>query len=295
MSFFRKAVWSLLLINIVHLSIFSLHTFAGGCGDVNNSGSINIMDVAYVINYLYKTGSTPQFISQPKGTITDYDGNIYNTVAIGSSADVDHSGKIDISDIIYLIDYLYYGGDAPNCSDGQVWMAQNLKVTHYRNGDSIQKVPDYDDWFHLSTGAYCSYFNNDIFVDDYGRMYNWQAVNDTRNIAPDGWHVPSQDEWQILIDILGGGNSAGGKMKDTTHWTSPDPTATNESGFCGLPGGFRDIVDDYGGMPFYAGLWTATESNIREAFYWSLYHGNSRCDASYTMKQDGFSIRCVKD
>ena len=121
-------------------------------------------------------------------------------------------------------------------------MAENLKVSHYRNGDAIPNVADKAFWASLTSGACCDYDSGTGDAETYGRLYNWYAVNDRRNIAPEGWHVPSDAEWQILIDDLGGDSVAGGKLKEggTTHWQSPNTGASNETGFSSLPGGFCD-------------------------------------------------------
>ncbi len=139
------------------------------------------------------------------GTMTDQDGNTYKTITIGT----------------------------------QTWMAENLKTTKYRNGDPIPNVTDISEWYHLTTGAYCDYINTPGSDVTYGKLYNWHTVADSRNIAPTGWHVPSDAEWAILIEYLGGSDVAGGKLKETgtTHWYNPTTEATNESGFTGLPGG----------------------------------------------------------
>lgn len=147
------------------------------------------------------------------GTVTDIDGNIYQTIKIGT----------------------------------QWWMAENLKVTHYRNGDSIPNVTDETAWSNLTTGAYGNYNNDDDISNTYANLYNWYAVNDSRNIAPIGWHIPTDAEWQTLVDYLGGESVAGSKMKETgtEHWRSPNVGTTNESGFSALPGDYRGISGKY--------------------------------------------------
>lgn len=191
-------------------------------------------------------------------TVTDIDGNIYKIVKIGD----------------------------------QWWMAENLKVTHYRNGDTIPKITDNAEWENASSGAYCSYGNNDKYIATYGLLYNWYAVNDARSIAPEGWHIPSEAEWQTLIDYLGGNEVAGGKMKlqGTSFWQSPNTGATNESGFSALPGGFRDRRGKFSDIKFYAGFW-------RNDFEYTidLYYNGNNVGGTVRFKGDGASIRCVKD
>ena len=198
------------------------------------------------------------------GTVTDIDGNVYQTVKIGN----------------------------------QWWMAENLKVTHYRNGDAIPNVTDNTEWANLTTGAYCNYDNNVSYVPTYGRLYNWYAVDESRNIAPEGWHVPSDTEWQTLVDYLGGSNVAGGKIKETgtTHWNSPNTGATNESGFSALPSGFRDVgTGYYYYLGDYAYFWSSTESSSNYAWGWRLDYDRSGVYRYDYLKRKGFSVRCVRD
>jgi uncharacterized protein (TIGR02145 family) len=208
------------------------------------------------------------------GTVTDIDGNVYQTVTIGT----------------------------------QVWMAENLKVTHYRNGDSIPNVTDNNAWRALTTGAYCEY-NDDISnVATYGRLYNWYAVSDSRNIAPTGWHVPTDDEWKQLEMTLGmsqaqadsigwRGTTEGGKLKEvgTTHWLTPNTGATNESGFSALPGGYRYFYrGNYSDMGNSDYFWSSTQYSAY-AWYRTLYYNRSGLLRDLNYREDGFSVRCVND
>jgi uncharacterized protein (TIGR02145 family) len=177
----------------------------------------------------------------------------------------------------------------------QVWMAENLQVTHYRNGEAIPNVTDNTEWSGLTTGAYCEY-NNDINnVATYGRMYNWFSVNDSRNIAPVGWHVPSDAEWQTLVDYLG--DNAGGKMKEAgaTHWAGPNVGATNESRYSGLPGGYRNHGGSYLAIGDLAPFWSSTEDSSGGAWYRYLHYGTSTVIRYDFYKQRGFSVRCIRD
>jgi uncharacterized protein (TIGR02145 family) len=200
---------------------------------------------------------------------TDIDGNVYETVKIGR----------------------------------QVWMKQNLRVTHYRNGVAIPNVIDSTAWNGLTTGAYCNYNNDADNVAAYGRLYNWYAVSDSQNIAPTGWHVASDSEWQALSDYLGGGSVAGGKMKEvgTTHWLTPNTGATNSSGFSALPGGYRYSRNGlYLGMGLYAHFWSSTRDRYGSwsggwSWYRYLYYFNSNLSRSENYKGYGFSVRCVMD
>ena len=197
-------------------------------------------------------------------TVTDIDGNVYQTVQIGD----------------------------------QCWMAENLKVKHYRNGDPILHLTDNVGWTSTSSGAYCAYDNNESNVETYGRLYNWYAVDDSRNIAPGGWHVPTDDEWQTLVDYLGGSSVAGGKLKEagTEHWNSPNTGATNESGFTALPGGYRyGSNGSYYNMGYGGYFWSSTENYSYYAWYRTLYYGNSEVGRGSSSKQYGFSVRCLRD
>lgn len=179
----------------------------------------------------------------------------------------------------------------------QKWMDKNLDVTTYRNGDTIAYVTNSTAWAALTTGAWC-YYNNDPSTNaTYGKLYNWYAVNDSRGLTPAGWHVPSDAEWTILETCLGGSSVAGGAIKvtGTTTWTSPNTGATNSSGFAGLPGGLRNNVGQFlsvGGNSYW---WSSTENFTSFAWFRSLVYSNGSIGSSYTTKQYGFSVRCIRD
>jgi len=190
-------------------------------------------------------------------------------------------------------------------------MAENLKVIHFRNGESIQNVSDSIQWADLNTSGYCNYENNGSNVAIYGRLYNWYAINDIRIIAPEGWHIPSDEEWKELEMYLGmnqyqaddfgwRGTDEGGKLKETgtLHWNNPNNGATNESGFSALPGGYRGDYNLYVGfddMCYYAYFWTSTEQNSNYALLRSLCYEKQVIFRGYYTKRCGFSVRCVKD
>lgn len=181
----------------------------------------------------------------------------------------------------------------------QSWMTKNLDVSTYRNGDTIPKVTDDAAWAALTTGAYC-YYNNDstTYAATYGKLYNWYAVNDSRGIAPEGWHIPTDFEWTTLSNCLGGFSEAGGPMKEigTTHWTTPNTGATNFSGFIGLPGGYRDFGDgtfiDIGDR----GVWWSSNEDV-SGFAWGryLYYFDNDLDRTGFNNRNGFSVRCLRD
>ncbi len=177
----------------------------------------------------------------------------------------------------------------------QAWMLKNLNVDHYRNGDLIPHVMDKDEWSKLTTGAWCYYDNNPANGKIYGKLYNWYAVNDSRKLAPEGWHVPSDAELSKLTGYLGGEKEAGGKLKATTLWNSPNTGATNESRFTAFPGGYRDLNGYFGLIGKYGAFWSASESSSFNAWSRDLYYDNSGVVRNYSSKGIGFSIRCVRD
>jgi uncharacterized protein (TIGR02145 family) len=183
-------------------------------------------------------------------------------------------------------------------------MAENLKVTHYRNGDPIYNITNQTEWMNLSTGAYCAYDNNQSYVNTYSYLYNWYAVNDNRNITPTGWHIPTDIEWKVLEMYLGmsqsqangtswRGTDEGGKLKETgtAHWTSPNSGATNESGLTVLPAGYRDSNGYFNYVKIWANFWSS------DAWYRMIHYEHSTIVRNnYSVsKKVGCSIRCVKD
>jgi len=208
------------------------------------------------------------------GTMTDFDGNVYQTIQIGS----------------------------------QWWMAENLKVTHYRNGETIPNITNNGEWGALSTGAWCSYDNDNNKISTFGCLYNWHVINDGRQIAPSGWHIPTDEEWKQLEMTLGmtreqadatgnRGNTEGGKLKEygIAHWDSPNEGATNESGFTALPAGYRYDFGSYSNLGVGTFFWTATEHSGTNAWDRLLDFGTPIIYRYDNNKNFGFSIRCVKD
>jgi uncharacterized protein (TIGR02145 family) len=196
------------------------------------------------------------------GTINDVDGNVYNTMTIGS----------------------------------QVWMVENLKATKYNNGIAIPNVTATSAWSILSTPSYCWYKNDVNYKNSYGALYNFYAIN-TGKLCPIGWHVNSDAEWTQLETYLGGSTIAVGKLKETglTHWASPNTGATNESGFNGLPGGrrYRDGTFDY--MTFYGFWWTSTTLGTNDAWERHLSYDKPSAFSFDSRLENGYSVRCIKD
>jgi uncharacterized protein (TIGR02145 family) len=197
------------------------------------------------------------------GEVRDIDSNVYRTVTIGK----------------------------------QVWLRENLKVTRFRNGDPISEVTDGFKWSKRKEAAFCNYDNDPIFAVTFGRLYNWHAVNDSRGICPEGYHVPHDGEWFELTVSLDGEGVAGGKLKEegTNHWSEPNTGATNESGFTALPGGYRGNKGAFQILDDYCFFWTSTSYD--DAMAWSRFLQNDD-DAVFRIenyKTFGFSVRCVKD
>jgi uncharacterized protein (TIGR02145 family) len=181
--------------------------------------------------------------------------------------------------------------------NGQEWMAENLRTNSYANGDPISNVTDTRQWANLTTGAWAHYNNDSIFENPYGKLYNWYAVKDSRNVCPTGWHVPSDAEWILLTDYLGGVSGAGGRMKSTgtQYWYSPNRNATNESGFSGLPGGFRSHNGLFGGIGERGSWWSSTEASTSNAKRRDLYYDYGIVSRLTTNKGIGLSVRCLRD
>jgi len=199
-----------------------------------------------------------------EATITDFDGNEYKTIKIGD----------------------------------QNWMAENLKTTHYNNGDEIPTGYSNSWWVQLETGAYGYYDDDPTHQVTYGNLYNWYTVDDSRDVCPDGYHVPTDEEYTILKDYLGGKLVAGGKMKEAglDHWNSPNTGASNESGFSAFPAGYRANGNGhYYGMGNFGYFWLSSETSGINAWYRSLDYNYSDVYRYNYVKQNGFSVRCLGD
>lgn len=228
----------------------------------------------YYGNELSFTTLTLGMPSPGIGTVTDFDGNVYNTVTLGT----------------------------------QIWMVENLKTTRYRDGSLVPNVTDNSAWTNATSGAYCDYDNNPANSIEYGRLYNLYAIKDSRNLAPAGWHLPNIGEWLTLMNYLGGGGIAGGRMKEAgfTHWDSPNMGADNSSLFTALGSGYRV----YGSTPQFYNLkrrviwWSSSSSYSGSPSFpfinaiildynnasWSMQQGSIGGGTAY-----GYAVRCIKD
>jgi len=176
----------------------------------------------------------------------------------------------------------------------QTWFAENLQTEKYNDGTSPTYITDNAPWANTTVGAYSSYNNDANMKTTYGYLYNWYAVN-TGKLCPAGWHVPSDTEWTQLTNYLGGESVAGGKMKTTTGWTSPNNGATNESGFYALAGGFRDTDGTFGSVGGYGYFWSSTQNDATYAWGRSLFYYNDNAYRYFTNETYGFSVRCLRD
>ena len=193
--------------------------------------------------------------------ITDIDGNVYHTVKIGN----------------------------------QVWTVENLRTTHYRNGDPIPYVTDGYDWYTATTDGYCAYGNlPEEYAETYGYLYTWHAAMDSRKIAPEGWRIPSPQDFEALKIYLG--DNCGNALKEsgTLHWFSPN-SGTNATGFNALPGGERYFMGSFQDMGHRLNLWTNLETNSGNARYAPLSHQLSSMSLYNDRKSTGFSIRLIKE
>lgn len=227
---------------------------------------------SYATNSLGTSYGNEVILKTSSGVVTDIDGNTYYTVTIGT----------------------------------QVWMAENLKVTHFNDGSDLPNIIDATEWRNRISPAYC-WYNNDALTEKntYGALYNWYAVN-TSKLCPVGWHVFSIEDWSALETSLGDEGIAGGKLKESglIHWKSPNTGATNESGFKGLPGGCRNLFNDtFIGVGTDALWWTSSIDKINypinnPGIPWRglmYYSSGTNISIGNGLQYAGLSVRCIKD
>jgi len=175
-------------------------------------------------------------------------------------------------------------------------MVENLKTTKYNDGSAIPLVTDATLWANLNTDAYCWYDNNTDNKNIYGALYNWNAVNSGK-LCPTGWHVPTQEEWEILRNLLGDEAIAGGKLKEigTNHWESPNTGATDEYGFKALPGGQRYENGIFIYIGTKSNMWTTTVLPDTDLMGVRFYHDATEFHISSFGNKRGLSVRCIKN
>jgi uncharacterized protein (TIGR02145 family) len=225
---------------------------------------------AYATNSAGTAYGADMICTSYSGSVTDEEGNDYYTIAIGV----------------------------------QLWMAENLKTTRYSNGDLIgTTTPATLDITKEATPKYqWAQDGDESNVAVYGRLYTWDAVTDSRNVCPTGWHVPTDAEWTNLTTFLGGEGEAGGKLKESgkTHWSGRYTGTTNETGFTALPGGSRfyyydgeALVGPFSGLG-HGSWWSSTENSTSDAYGRNISSANEVFRYSHD-KWEGLSVRCVKD
>lgn len=226
--------------------------------------------VVYGNTVSFVTGSLVPAFSCGTSTVSDTDGNVYNTVLINQ----------------------------------QCWMRSNLRVGRYRNGTSIPNTTGSTAWSQTNTsftGSWCNYNNSTTNGTTYGRLYNGYAVADVRGLCPSGWHVPSDAEWTNLTTYLGGESWAGAALKSMSQlptvggWTAPNTNATNSSGFTGLAGGYRVTNGGFFAVSDYGGWWSSSTAGTGLAWARLLWYGSSSVDRASYDQRFGFSVRCIKD
>ena len=179
----------------------------------------------------------------------------------------------------------------------QIWTLKNLEVSTYLNGEPIYRANTPEEWrgaANRKEGAWCYYNHDPKNGEIYGKLYNWYCVNDERGLAPDGYHIPSDSEWSLLSEYLGGESIAGYKMKSTSGWNS-NGNGDNSSGFNGVPGGLLDYYGYFFKFTGDGGWWSSSEDNAGNAWSRSLNSNNSRVYRNRNYKDNGFSVRCLRD
>jgi len=182
----------------------------------------------------------------------------------------------------------------------QTWMQENLDVSRYRNGDPIRHAATNQDWLDAAAkgeGAWSYYKNDAAGNGKYGRLYNWYAVHDSRGLAPSGWHIPTNEEFNTLTTALGGASVAGAKMKSTgtSLWTSPNFAADNSSRFSALPGGMRGTGGGFFFINENAYFWTSSESTPTISWYNVLSYHLPIVVQGTEHNADGLSVRCIRN
>lgn len=231
------------------------------------NGEVVVLPVNEIDSVTYASGGVQtDSVFNPSlsyGSVRDVEGNLYKTIQIGS----------------------------------QEWMAENLRTSTYSNGDTLTQIINNSTWLNDSSGAWCYYNNEERNNVPYGKLYNWRVAINPKNICPNGWHMPSETEWNTLVNFLGGDAIAGAKLKSKSlqHWESPNAQATNSSGFSALASGLRFIEGDFFGLLNYAGWWSKQSLDETSALKLNVnYLSGSSFFDGYN-KGYGFSIRCLKD
>ena len=265
-------------------------------GDVNCDDSLNVLDIVIAANMVLAD---------------EYD----------EIADMNEDGELNILDLVIMVNLVLYG-DAGACIDidgnvyetvqigDQLWMAENLKVTHYKDGSEIPNIINNGDWGSLSAGAYGVYNNDSLNAVIYGNLYNWYTVDDDRGVCPDGFHVPTDEEFMELEMFLGmseeeanstewRGTDEGSKLAGNADlWNNGTLENNSEfgtSGFSAFPAGYRSTNGFYYDIDYRSYFWSSSEFNSYKAWYRYLFYSNSNVSRFTNFKHYGHSIRCLRD
>ena len=298
----------------------------GNATQKSPSGTVNICQFSKG-TWQIKTiniNSWPSFRAQGAVRLDDQDGDGYvpnNGCGIGVQGDCNDTNALihpGVAEICNGFDDDCDGIIDESCYDaviigGKVWMSKNLDVPAYRNGDPI--TDGQFGWADFRSGAWCVYGNDPGNKLTYGRLYNWYAVNDPRGLAPQGWHIPSEHEWILLLKTLDAATdttntssiysfTAGGKMKEVgvTHWLTPNTGATNRSGFTGLPAGWRDDEGSFSLLGTHTMWWSSTgfersggDGSPGTARGPLLHYGNTNVVGFGRTVLYGLPVRCIRD
>ena len=263
------------------ISKFNIKDYSGAIVDFNNAIQLK---PEYADAYTYR-GVAKYYLKDMNGACKDWT----KAGELGNSDALTNIQKFCIQDVKI--------GNQDVRIGNQVWTRTNLNVSTYRNGDAIPQVQDAKAWEKLTTGAWCYYENKTANGTKYGKLYNWYAVNDPRGLAPKGYHIPSDAEWTILSDYLGGENEAGTKMKSTSGWID-NGNGNNTSGFAGLPGFYRYSFGIFCPRSVQdIGLWWSSSVNaydINISLSRALF-SRDFINRDFHNKREGLSVRCIKD
>ena len=261
-----------------------------------------------------------------EGTVWD---EVSQTCVVANVSDTDFDGCVGINDfLVHLSNFgsgcgpepawacgdplEYQGYDYETVQIGdQCWFAENLQSGNYADGVMIPSNLNSSDWESTTMGARAIYgeglspcFDNSPEGDacedqywslnQYGQLYNWYAVNDSRGLCPNGWHVPTDNEWALMTSHLGSSYEAGSMIKTTYGWHSGG-NGTNSSGFSGLPGGMRGETGDFGLAGLYGVWWSSSQATLSHAWYREVNYGNGQVFRSNHTVRRGYSVRCIKD
>ena len=255
------------------------------------------------------------------GTIWDVE---TQTCVVSIPSDSNFDGCVQLNDLLDLLSSYGLGCAEWQCGEplsysgydystiafeGACWFAENLRTLAYSNGEDIPSNLTDSQWNYADYGAAtvygeddgCNNYSSDIdscdplvALEEYGRLYNWYAVNDDRGLCPVGWHVPSEGEWYNLVSAFGGSSVAGESLKSSYGW-SYEGQGTNESGFNGMPGGKRQDGSGYFSSAGDNGTWWTSTPYSSLARYSELKFNSNGVTNSYADRETGYSVRCVQD